>query len=218
MPTVSTLFEIIVAETDGVNFGEVQQYTAFLSDYRRRSIERKKNDRDKLLSLTAGLLTSLEISRRTGIPRDRIGYEHGSFGKPYIIGSDLQFSISHTEGAVCAAFSELGEVGADIEKKSRRVSQSLYDRVLSDAEKPMVKSGEDFVRLWVQKEAFLKRLGTGITTSLRGVDTTLLHDTAAFGYGEYFIGASGKGADTAIIRGISLSELLAEYDRKFTTV
>ena len=211
---MTALFDIIVAETGGVSFGEVERYTAFLSEYRRRSIEKKKSGEDKLLSLTAGLLTGLELSRRTGIPQGKLRYRHGRFGKPYLIGSELQFSISHTKGAVCAAFSDAGEVGADIERKDRRVTQRLYERVLSDAEKPLVKSGEDFVRLWVQKEAFLKRLGTGIASSIRGADTTLLTDTAAFECGEYLLGVSGRGAASAEIRCITLAEILAEYDVK----
>lgn len=210
--------EIIVAEIGEVTFEEAQKYIGFVSAYRQGSIAKKKSDEDKLLSLAAGLLTSLEISRRTGIPRKKIRYTHGSFGKPYIIGSELQFSISHTGGAVCAAFSDLGEIGVDIERKNRRISERLYSRVLNQSEKPLVKSGEDFLRIWVQKEAFLKRLGTGIAADLRGADTTVLRDTAAFDCGEYVLGVSGKGADSAAVQVIQLRELLREYDRICTAV
>lgn len=205
--------DLIVAEIGGVTFAEAQRYVEFLSPYRRGKIAKKRFDEDKLLSLAAGLLTSYEISRRTGIRRDCIRYTHGSFGKPYIVGSDLQFSISHTHGAVCAAFSDEGEIGADIEKRSRRVSERLYSRVLNDSEKPLVKSGEDFVRLWVQKEAFLKRLGTGIAADLRGADTTVLRDTRSIDCGDYIIGISGKGADTAEIQVIQFRDLLEEYNK-----
>lgn len=206
-------FDIIIVEIGGAGFGEVQGYTRYLSDHRRRSIEKKRRDADKLLSLTAGLLTGSELSRRTGIPREKLRYRHGSFGKPYLIGSKVQFSVSHTAGAVCVAFSEEEEVGVDIERKDRRVTQRLYDRVLSDREKPLVNSAEDFVRLWVQKEAFLKRLGTGIASSMQGADTTLLTDTAVFECGEYLVGASGRGVGSAEIRRITLSELLTEFEK-----
>ncbi len=205
-------FDVIIAETAGVSFGEVSDYVKYLSPRRRAGIAKKRSDEDKLLSLAAGLLTGLELSRRTGIPRGRLRFTHGSFGKPYVIGSDIQFSISHTKGAVCAAFSDMGEIGADIEKKSRRVSESLYKRVLNSSEKPLVRSGEDFIRIWVRKEAFLKRLGTGIASDLRGADTTILRDTGVFECGDYFVGISGKGAETAQIRRITLRELLEEYD------
>lgn len=207
------VFDLIVVLTDGMTFAQAEGYLPYVSALRQNRIKKKKADEDKLLSLTAGLLVSLEISRRTGIPRGRIRFEHGHFGKPYIIGSELQFSISHTRGAVCAAFSDMGEVGADIERKDRRINERLYDRVLSAQEKALVRSGEDFLGIWVQKEAFLKRLGTGIADDLRGADTTLLRDTAVTDCGDYLVGLSGKGAEAANIRVIRIEELLREYDR-----
>ena len=212
------MFELVVVLTDGMTFSRVEDYLPYVSAFRQNRIKQKRCDEDKLLSLAVGLLTGLELSRRTGIPREKLRYRHGSFGKPYLIGSELQFSISHTAGAVCAAFSDEGEVGVDIERRDRRVTQRLYDRVLSDREKPLVNSGEDFVRLWVQKEAFLKRLGTGIASSMQGADTTLLDDTAVFECGEYLIGASGKGVGSAEIRRITLEELLTEFEKKSLSV
>lgn len=203
--------DVIAVLTGEASFQEAERYLPYVSALRRARIAKKRSDEDKLLSLTAGLLASLEISRRTGIPRDRIRYTHGSFGKPYIEGSGLQFSLSHTKGAVCAAFSDDGEVGADIELRGRRVSARVCERVLSENEKPLAVSGEDVIRLWVQKEAFLKRLGTGIADDLRGADTTLMHDTAAFVCGEYLVGVSGRGAAEAEIRVITLEELLGQY-------
>lgn len=205
--------ELVVVLTDGAVFSQAERYLPFVSELRQSRIKKKRSDEDKLLSLTAGLLVSSEISRRTGIPRDKIRFDHGRFGKPYIIGSDLQFSISHTSGAVCAAFSDMGEVGADIERKDRRINERLYDRVLSTQEKSLVKSREDFLRIWVSKEAFLKRLGTGIADDLRGADTTLLRDTAVIDCGGYLVGLSGKGADAADVRVIRFEELLREFDK-----
>lgn len=197
--------------TGGAEFSRAEKYFGYVSALRRDRIAKKRSGEDKLLSLTAGLLLSLELSRRTGIPREKLRFEHGSFGKPYLIGSALQFSLSHTRGAVCAAFSDDGEVGADIESGSRKVSERLCSRVLGENERPLVRSGEDLIRLWVQKEAFLKRLGTGIASDLRGADTTLMRDTAAYPVGDYLVGISGKGAESAAIRTVTLDWLLAQF-------
>lgn len=204
--------EVIVADIGNVTFSQAERYLGYVSSLRRDRISKKRSDEDKLLSLAAGLLLSQELSRRSGIPADRLRYRHGSFGKPYLIGSELQFSLSHTKGAVCAAFSDCGEVGADIERLSRRVSQRVYERVLSDGEKQRVHSPEDLIRLWVQKEAFLKRLGTGIAGDLRGADTSLLRSTVEYDCGEYAVGISGEGAQTAVISRISLIDLLNSLD------
>lgn len=200
--------DVIVADIGNVTFSQAEKYLGYVSALRRDRIAKKRCDEDKLLSLAAGLLLSRELSRRSGIPTDKLRYRHGSFGKPYLIGSELQFSLSHTKGAVGAAFSDSGEVGADIERLSRRVSRRIYDRVLSDNEKQRVHSSEDLIRLWVQKEAFLKRLGTGIAADLRGADTDLICSTVEYDCGEYAVGVSGNGAQTAQISRITVSELL----------
>lgn len=202
--------EVVTVLTGGAVFEDAAEYLPYVSALRRDRIARKRSSQDKLLSLTAGLLVSHEVSRRTGIPREKIRYTHGTFGKPYLEGNALQFSLSHTAGAVCAAFSG-EEVGVDIERRDRRVSSRISERILSAAEKPLVTSTEDLLRLWVQKEAFLKRLGTGIADDLRGADTTLMQDTAALDCGEYLLGVSGRGADSADVRVLSLEEFLREF-------
>ena len=204
--------EVITVLTGGAGFEDAAEYLPYVSALRRDRIARKRSGSDKLLSLTAGLL----ISRRTGIPRESIRYVHGAFGKPYLDGSTLQFSLSHTKGAVCAVFSdgESGEVGVDIERRDRRVSERIRERILSENEKLLVSSTEDLLRLWVQKEAFLKRLGTGIADDLRGADTTLMQDTEALCCGEYLVGVSGRGAGAAQVKVITLDELLRQFDEK----
>lgn len=202
--------EVVTVLTGGAVFEDAAEYLPYVSALRRDRIARKRSSQDKLLSLTAGLLVSHEVSRRTGIPREKIRYTHGTFGKPYLEGNALQFSLSHTAGAVCAAFSG-EEVGVDIERRDRRVSSRISERILSAAEKPLVTSTEDLLQLWVQKEAFLKRLGTGIADDLRGADTTLMQDTAALECGEYLLGVSGRGADSAYVRVLSLEEFLREF-------
>lgn len=122
--------EVITVLTGGAGFEDAAEYLPYVSALRRDRIARKRSGSDKLLSLTAGLLISLEVTRRTGIPRGSIRYVHGAFGKPYLDGSTLQFSLSHTKGAVCAVFSdgESGEVGVDIERRDRRVSERIRER------------------------------------------------------------------------------------------
>ena len=141
--------EVITVLTGGAGFEDAAEYLPYVSALRRDRIARKRSGSDKLLSLTAGLLISLEVTRRTGIPRGSIRYVHGAFGKPYLDGSTLQFSLSHTKGAVCAVFSdgESGEVGVDIERRDRRVSERIRERILSENEKLLVSSTEDLLRL-----------------------------------------------------------------------
>lgn len=204
--------DIILVETAGFSWDRVSGYLGCVTRRRRESIAAKKNEQDKLNSLFAELLVLSEISRRTGIPTGKISFSHGSFGKPYLKGRELEFSLTHTAGAVCAAFSMDGEIGVDIERADRRLCRErMAKRVLSEQEKPAAESDEEFLRVWVQKEAFLKRTGVGITRDLRGINTLSLPDTTAVSYGDYLIGISGKGAANAQINRLSAKELLSRF-------
>ena len=207
-----TILDIIVIETAGVQFADVERYLHCVSKPRQDAVLRKRNDEQKVQSLVAGLLVRSELSRRVGIPFEKVAFEKGPHGKPYLKGGAVQFSLSHTKGAVCAAFADGTEdIGVDIERRDRRVSENMRSRVLSENERSIAVSGEDIIRIWVKKEAFLKRTGIGIATDLRGADTTLLPDVTCFEAGAYFVGVAGKGAAEANITVMELSELLKRF-------
>lgn len=201
--------DIIVVKTDGATWAELSGFLGCLDPTRRAAINRKANDSDKINSLISRLLLLSEIKRRTGIPERKVRLSLGSFGKPFLKNSDLQFSLSHTRGAVVAAFGEDGELGVDIERRDRRVNERMYARALCEEERQKAHSDEDFIRFWVKKEAFLKRLGVGITRDLRGVNSLELPDTTALDFGAFYIGASGKG-DLNVAE-LSLNELLDRF-------
>lgn len=210
---------LILNYSQSLTWLELEGYLGCLNKDRQRGILKKKTEKDRINSLLSRLLVLSEISARTGIPQNKIRFDFGSHGKPYLKESRLQFSLSHANGAICAAFSDMpenpenGELGVDIENRTRRVNPLMYKRSLSDEEQKTVRSSEDFLRCWVRKEAFLKRLGIGISRDLRGIDTTSLPDTAVFEVGENLVGISGKGALEAKIKTISLEELLGWYTK-----
>lgn len=215
---------LILNYSQSLSWKELEGYLGCLTPARRRGILKKQQEPDRINSLLSRLLVLSEITRRTGIPQNKIRFDFGSHGKPYLKDSGLQFSISHTSGAVCAAFSaipengekideKIGEIGIDIENRRRRVNPVIYKRALAEDEKPLIRTPEDFIRCWVKKEAFLKRTGIGIVCDLRGINTNILPDTAAFDCGELIIGASGKGALTASVTKITLEELLGRYTK-----
>ncbi|MBE6900886.1 MAG: 4'-phosphopantetheinyl transferase superfamily protein [Ruminococcaceae bacterium] len=205
--------DIFVVDISGVEFSSLERYLDCVSAGRRKVVLDKKQEESRIQSLVGGLLLRSEISKRTGAPMKKIVFDKGAHGKPYIKGGGIQFSLSHTKGAVCAAFADdEGEIGVDIERRDRRASEALKRKTLSENEKALVTSDAAFVRIWVKKEAFLKRTGIGIATKLNGADTTLIPDVAAFECGEYFVGASGKGVEQANIVMLPLSELLARFD------
>lgn len=208
---------LLLRVNEKVTWTEIGGYAGALDSARRAAVEKKKNETDKINSLLSRLLVLSEIERRSKIPRKKIAFRFGTNGKPYLKNGELEFSLSHTTGAVCAAFSvspDSGEIGVDVERRDRRVNEVMYKRVLSDEEQFHTTSDTDFIRLWVQKEAFLKRLGVGITRDLRGVNALHLPDTTVIDCGGLFIGASGKGALEASVTEITLDDLLNRFTLK----
>ncbi|MEN0086883.1 MAG: 4'-phosphopantetheinyl transferase superfamily protein [Pseudomonadota bacterium] len=93
-------------------------------------------------------------------------------GKPVLAAGQndyLQFSIAHTDGIICCAFSTNGQVGLDVERASRwpsieRVKAKVFskpelaelDMLLGDA------LSRRLLDLWTGKEALTKALGVGL--------------------------------------------------------
>lgn len=138
---------------------EIQrQGTALLTEKRREKMLRLLNEEDRILSLGIGLMlkTVLKISSD-----DEIKYnEHG---KPYFE-HGVHFSISHSGKIAVLAVSE-DEIGVDIEKL-REPNEAVIRRCFTEAEAARAQnSPEEFTRLWTEKEAVLKLLGTGFSLS-----------------------------------------------------
>lgn len=88
-------------------------------------------------------------------------------GKPYIENGP-HFSISHCRNALSVVLDEK-PVGIDVES-IRKWNPSLVERTMNAAEQVLIARDAEperaFIRLWTQKEAFLKWKGTGIREEL----------------------------------------------------
>ena len=80
-------------------------------------------------------------------------------GKPYIEGDPVFFSISHSGGVVTIALSD-GEVGVDTEP-IRDIRPALIKRYFGVEPS----SGEEALRLWLQRESYGKMTGEGFAVS-----------------------------------------------------
>ena len=86
-------------------------------------------------------------------------------GKPHFPDSSWHFSISHTPRHAFCALAKC-PVGIDAEEQDRPVNLKLAEKVLSESEKFRFDRCADkncaFLRLWVLKEASVKRTGEGL--------------------------------------------------------
>lgn len=146
---------------------------ARMPSYRKEKTDRFRFDKDKRLSLGAGVLL-MRAAEEAGVSVPDAVCE-GENGKPYFPGCEdiFRFSLSHSEDKVmCAVFRGPLEVGCDIEKirdantdiAKRYFSANEYDEIMS-CESPEERS-RAFFRLWTLKESFMKATGLGFSLPL----------------------------------------------------
>ena len=130
-------------------------------------VAERKNDTSAAESLTALILLS-RLMQKLGVDTDDLTLCRNSDGRPYFENSAIDFSISHSHGAVAVAISDSCRVGIDVETKdiSPERVKKLADRYLSAAEAASLSSTEDFCRLWTQREAYVKQSGTPLADAL----------------------------------------------------
>lgn len=156
-----------------IHFNDCMEYFSLISPSRQDKIRKFHFDRDKLISLATELLVRYCISKDIGVFPEQLEFEYGEYGKPYISCiPDYFFSVSHSHNAIIFASSD-SEIGVDIEKiteDSKSVVQIAKDFFTCDEAKYICSSDNNmhkrFFEVWTRKEAYVKRLGTGLYTPL----------------------------------------------------
>lgn len=146
-----------------------------LPAWKQEKLDRIRNERARTQSICAWALLFYGLRTRYG-RESWPPLTEGPHGKPEFCSKEgeqpLHFSLSHTEGAVMCVLTDR-PVGADIQKippyRERTVryyaSEQEY-RILQERENPTMEAA----LLWTMKEAYLKYLGTGISSRLPDLD------------------------------------------------
>ena len=171
---------------------EIARWTDELPEWRRKQVLAYKNDMGRRQSLLAYRLLCQGLREEYGI-MEQPTFVYNEHGKPSLTlpptggnasqalalgslrrrkGEGLYFSLSHCKEGVCCAISDR-PVGIDIESASRKISDSVIRYSMNEGEQALIRESDDpqrtFLRLWTQKEAVLKRLGTGIRDDMRDI-------------------------------------------------
>ena len=157
---------------------EIARWTDELPEWRRKQVLAYKNDMGRRQSLLAYRLLCQGLREEYGI-MEQPTFVYNEHGKPSLAlpptggdGEGLYFSLSHCKEGVCCAISDR-PVGIDIESASRKISDSVIRYSMNEGEQALIRESDDpqrtFLRLWTQKEAVLKRLGTGIRDDMRDI-------------------------------------------------
>jgi 4'-phosphopantetheinyl transferase len=154
----------------------MQSFHATLSEEELARAARFQFDRDRHRYIVAhGALRQL-LARYVGCTPGELRFGTNRYGKPHLgNASGLRFNLSHTEdvAVIAIASAEAGEIGIDVEavrpldgmlkiaQQFFRADEAEALHRLPDAAQPLA-----FYRIWTRKEAYLKAIGTGLSTSL----------------------------------------------------
>ncbi|MDR3439528.1 4'-phosphopantetheinyl transferase superfamily protein [Telmatospirillum sp.] len=180
-----------LAETAALQTPELlAAYQALLSPEECEQHRRFRFETNRHEYLVTRALVRWVLSFYRDVEPEAWRFERTSFGQPYVsapTGTVPHFSLSNADGLVACAVSD-DSVGVDVEKTSRGAEVlDLASSVFSPAEQgDLMALAEDLrplraIQLWTLKEAYLKALGTGLSTPLQsfslafGPETISLH-------------------------------------------
>ena len=199
----------------GAYISQYSDLMRFVSDERKERISRFMVPVPKLLSLFAELLIRSEVSEAIGIPVSDISFGYGEYGKPYIKGHDLSFSVSHS-GSRIIYVQHSAPVGADVEMMEEYLPD-IGKRCFTENEQRFIDESEDmreaFYKIWTAKESYVKMTGDGFSRSMRSFDVCSMKDnirTCIYDGSAISVCTRDK-ADDILIERVVQSELISRY-------
>lgn len=146
------------------------QWFCRLPEDRKRKVQAYKFEKDRRLSLAAGLILKYGLGKY-GIKEGGCAISVNQYGKAYLKNTEgICFNLSHSGKYAAGAFSRY-EVGIDIERIQKQ-SMELAKRFYAPQEyefilqQPPHLRDEMFTRLWCLKESYIKAIGLGMSMSL----------------------------------------------------
>ena len=149
-----------------------------INDIKKEKIKQYYRTIDKKNTIAGELLVRKMISKSLNINPEKIKFGIMPSGKPYVIGFNIEFNISHSDNVVVCAISN-NKIGIDIEK-IRPINLSIAKKICNEEElkyifnhiplkNELVYTKEKsiltrFFEIWTNKEAFIKCKGKNISS------------------------------------------------------
>lgn len=181
-PLTAPVVHIWSASQD--RYEDWQSWLPLLTAEEQQRAHRYHFERDRRrYAVCRGILRIL-LGRYTGQEPTDIRLTYGIHGKPALettySGERLCFNVSHSHGWAVLAFTLDRELGVDVEMlRPMDTAEGLAKRFFSPRESqvllglPIEERAAAFFRCWTRKEAYIKAIGTGLTTPLDQFDVSL---------------------------------------------
>ena len=162
------------------DYGQVLDLESIVSEDRRKRIERYRFDKDKMRCLIAEMLLRYALAMQYGIDSTGIDIRYEKNGKPFLVGCNVRFNLSHSGDWVVCALGD-SEIGIDVEEV-RTIDFSVVYRRFSESEIHFLDSitGDDkpekFYKMWTLKESYVKYNGLGLRCPFESFSVDLASD------------------------------------------
>lgn len=163
-----------VKNIDDIDESLVNTCVSFFPEWRKQQMMAYKFSKGRVKNAVAYLLL-VKALRDVGVFNELPDFYYNEHKKPFLKNyKGWFFNISHCKSAVCCAFSDQ-QIGVDIEEV-REYKESLANYVCNEKELQQLScsdtKADDFYKLWTQKEAVFKLMGTGITGEIKNILNT----------------------------------------------
>ena len=149
----------------------VEKFLHFFTPRRREKILRHKFLADRNRTLWTELLVRSVISEKISRPLEKIFIERDKNGKPYVVGSNLKISLSHSENWAACSVGEISS-GVDVEENfsdALDIAKNFFPareyRELLNLDGRA--RAQKFLSLWTLKESFAKFSGRDLEDALK---------------------------------------------------
>lgn len=142
-----------------------------LNDSRKTRVDKIKNPDMKKKQILTGAFVQHCLSKELGINAANLRLAENEYGKPYVVGEDIYFNLSHSGKFAVLAISD-SNVGIDIECKTKdcmKLAKRFFCK--EECEKLAASKNDEelrnaFLEYWTIKEAYVKCAGMGLTLPL----------------------------------------------------
>lgn len=150
-----------------------ESFAVLLSDDERRRAERFIDAAVKTRFIIARGILRTWLGATLSRPPESLKFGYGERGKPYLIGHDLRFNLSHAGDMLVLASTIGREVGVDVEQvrpmsELRTVARDNFSKTEFDTLFALPETAREaaFYRIWTRKEAYIKATGKGFALPL----------------------------------------------------
>ena len=176
---------------------EYQKWYSLMSEDKQQRVDRFRFIDDRKRTVAGEMLARKAIAEWCGVAFESIVFDVNDYGKPFAIGLDVEFNISHSGDMVVCAIDDK-PIGIDIEQ-IRPMDLTISKRICTDDESLYlfghIPSDQDFTyttdtkiltrffELWTAKEAYSKSIGGNLCL----VDTQSIEYKSFFAENGYVI-------------------------------